>query len=66
MNLELSEEQLLIQKMVKEFAAAEMAPLAAEIDRDHRSLKSCSPRWQSLVSWVFPSLRNSAGLALTM
>lgn len=36
MNFELSEEQLLIQAMVREFAAAEVAPIAAEIDRDHR------------------------------
>ena len=36
MNFELSEEQQLIQAMVKEFAAADVAPIAAEIDRDHR------------------------------
>jgi len=36
MNFELSEEQLLIQEMVREFAAAEVAPIAAEIDHNHR------------------------------
>jgi butyryl-CoA dehydrogenase len=36
MNFELSEEQLLIQAMVKEFVASDVAPIAAEIDRDHR------------------------------
>ena len=36
MNFELSEEQLLIQAMVKEFAASDIAPIAAKIDSDHR------------------------------
>ncbi len=36
MNFELSEEQLLVQAMVKEFVASQVAPIAAEIDRDHR------------------------------
>ena len=36
MDFELSEEQLLIRGMVKEFAASEVAPIAAEIDRNHR------------------------------
>ena len=36
MNFELSEEQLLVQAMVKEFVASQVAPIAAEIDHDHR------------------------------
>jgi butyryl-CoA dehydrogenase len=36
MNFELSEEQLLVQAMVKEFVASDLAPIAAEIDREHR------------------------------
>jgi butyryl-CoA dehydrogenase len=36
MNFELSEEQTLVQAMVKEFVASDVAPIAAEIDRDHR------------------------------
>ena len=36
MNFELSEEQLLVQAMVKEFVASDVAPIAAEIDREHR------------------------------
>ena len=36
MNFELSEEQTLVQEMVKEFVASDVAPIAAEIDRDHR------------------------------
>jgi len=36
MDLSLSEEQLALQSMVREFAAREVKPLAAAIDRDHR------------------------------
>ena len=36
MDFGLSEEQQLIRDMVKEFAASDVAPIAAEIDRDHR------------------------------
>ena len=44
MNFELSEEQLLIQAMVREFAAAEVAPIAAEIDHNHRFPKELLPK----------------------
>lgn len=37
MNLDLTEEQRLIQEMTREFAAAELAPLAAELDRGENS-----------------------------
>ena len=36
MDFGLTEEQQLIQEMVREFAASDVAPIAAEIDRDHR------------------------------
>lgn len=44
MNFELSEEQQLIQAMVREFAAAEVAPIAAEIDRNHRFPEELIPK----------------------
>ena len=48
MNFELSEEQLLIQGMVKEFAASDVAPIAAEIDREHRFPEELLPRLAEL------------------
>jgi len=48
MNFELSEEQLLIQEMVKEFAASDVAPIAAEIDRDHRFPAELLPKMAKL------------------
>ena len=48
MNFELSEEQLLIQAMVKEFVAAEVAPIAAEIDRNHRFPAELLPKMAKL------------------
>jgi butyryl-CoA dehydrogenase len=44
MDFELSEEQLLIQAMVREFAAAEVAPIAAEIDHNHRFPEELIPK----------------------
>ena len=44
MNFELSEEQLLVQAMVQEFAASEVAPIAAEIDRNHRFPEELIPK----------------------
>lgn len=48
MNFELSEEQLLIQGMVREFAASDVAPIAAEIDRDHRFPEESIPKLAKL------------------
>jgi butyryl-CoA dehydrogenase len=48
MNFELSEEHLLIQAMVKDFAAAEVAPIAAEIDRNHRFPEELLPKMAKL------------------
>lgn len=36
MNFELTNEQKLLKKMAREFAEKEVAPIAAEIDREHR------------------------------
>ncbi len=36
MNFNLTEQQLMMQKLMREFALNEVEPIAAEIDRDHR------------------------------
>jgi butyryl-CoA dehydrogenase len=48
MNFELSEEQLLVQAMVKEFVASDVAPIAAEIDRNHRFPEELLPKMAKL------------------
>jgi len=48
MNFELTEEQLLIQEMVRDFAASQVAPIAAEIDRDHRFPEELIPQMAKL------------------
>ena len=48
MNFELSEEQLLIQAMVKEFVASDVAPIAAEIDSNHRFPAELLPKMAKL------------------
>jgi len=63
MNFELTEEQLLIQAMVREFAAAEVAPIAAEIDRDHRFPEELIPKLAEigLMGVPFPEEFGGAG-----
>jgi len=48
MNFELNEEQQMIQDMVKEFAACNVAPIAAEIDREHRFPAELLPKMAEL------------------
>ena len=48
MNFDLTDEQELIRGMVREFAAAEVAPIAAEIDRDHRFPAELLPKMADL------------------
>jgi butyryl-CoA dehydrogenase len=48
MNFELTEDQLLIREMVREFAQTEVAPIAAEIDRDHRFPEELIPQMAKL------------------
>lgn len=63
MNFELSEEQLLIRGMVKEFAASEVAPIAAEIDRNHRFPEESIPKLAklNLLGVPFPEEFGGAG-----
>ncbi|HZM65852.1 MAG TPA: acyl-CoA dehydrogenase [Nakamurella sp.] len=63
MDFELSEEQLLIQEMVREFAATEVAPIAAEIDRDHRFPEELIPKLAklSLLGVPYPEEVGGAG-----
>lgn len=48
MKFELTEEQRLIQSMVREFAETEVAPLAAENDRQHRFPEELLPKLAEL------------------
>jgi butyryl-CoA dehydrogenase len=63
MNFELSEEQELIQKMVKEFAASDVAPIAAEIDHEHRFPEELLPKMAELglMGVPFPEEFGGAG-----
>ena len=63
MNFELSEEQTLIQEMVREFAASDVAPIAAKIDRDHRFPEELIPRLAelNLLGVPFPVESGGAG-----
>ena len=63
MNFELSEEQTLIQEMVREFAASDVAPIAAKIDRDHRFPEELLPRLAelNLMGVPFPVELGGAG-----
>jgi len=62
-NFELSEEQTLIQEMVREFAASDVAPIAAKIDRDHRFPEELIPRLAelNLLGVPFPVESGGAG-----
>ena len=48
MNFDLTDEQELIRDSVREFAAADVAPIAAEIDRDHRFPEELLPKMAAL------------------
>ncbi len=48
MDFELTDEQELVREAVKEFADAELAPVAAEIDRDHRFPYEVIPKLAAL------------------
>jgi len=48
MDFDLTDEQELIRGMVREFAAAEVAPIAAEIDREHRFPEELLPKMAAL------------------
>ncbi len=63
MNFELSEEQSLIQEMVREFAASDVAPIASKIDQDHRFPAELIPRLAelNLMGVPFPTEFGGAG-----
>jgi butyryl-CoA dehydrogenase len=48
MNFDLTDEQELIRETVREFAAADVAPIAAEIDREHRFPVELLPKMAAL------------------
>lgn len=63
MKFELTEEQRLIQSMVREFAEAEVAPMAAENDRQHRFPAELLPKLAelNLLGVPFPEEYGGAG-----
>ncbi len=48
MNFDLTDDQILVQEMAREFATKEVAPIAAEIDRNHRFPEELIPRMAEL------------------
>ena len=63
MDFELTDEQELIREAVREFADAEVAPIAAEIDRDHRFPHELLPKMAdlNLMGMPFPEKMGGAG-----
>jgi butyryl-CoA dehydrogenase len=63
MDFELTDEQELIREAVREFADAEVAPIAAEIDRDHRFPAELLPKLAelNLMGMPFPEKVGGAG-----
>ena len=51
MNFQLTKEQELVRKMVREFAVNEVEPIAAEIDKEHRFPVETVKRWLTMVYW---------------
>lgn len=64
MRFDLTEEQQLIRDSVKEFVRSEVAPLAAEIDRDHRPPLETIPKLAELglLGMFVPAEYSGAGL----
>jgi butyryl-CoA dehydrogenase len=63
MDFELTDEQELIREAVREFADAEVAPIAAEIDRDHRFPTELLPKLAdlNLMGMPYPEKVGGAG-----
>ena len=63
MDFELTDEQQLIRDAVREFAAAEVAPIAAELDRDHRFPYELLPKLaeMNLMGMPYPEKVGGAG-----
>lgn len=64
MNLELTEEQIAVQQMAKDFAEKKVAPLAAELDRDSRYPKELVEEMASLsfMGMCVPEAYGGAGM----
>ena len=63
MNLDLNEEQKLIQQTAREFAAAELAPVAAQLDQGGDQQPFFAWFNPAPLSWVRMSSKNSGALA---
>jgi butyryl-CoA dehydrogenase len=63
MDFGLTDEQQLIRDAVREFAEAEIVPIAAEIDRDHRFPAELLPKLaeMNLMGMTFPEKEGGAG-----
>ena len=63
MDFELTDEQELIREAVREFAETEVAPIAAEVDRDHRFPWELLPKMAdlNLLGMPFPEKMGGAG-----
>jgi butyryl-CoA dehydrogenase len=63
MDFELTDEQQLIREAVREFAEAEVTPIAAEIDRDHRFPHELLPKLaeMNLMGMPYPEKAGGAG-----
>jgi butyryl-CoA dehydrogenase len=63
MDFELTDEQELIREAVREFAATEVAPIAAEVDRDHRFPAELIPKLAALnlMGMPYPEKLGGAG-----
>ena len=63
MDFELTDEQQLIRDAVREFAEAEVAPIAAELDRDHRFPGELLPKLaeMNLMGMPYPEKAGGAG-----
>jgi len=63
MDFELTDEQQLIREAVREFAEAEVTPIAAELDRDHRFPRELLPKLaeMNLMGMPYPEKAGGAG-----
>jgi len=63
MDFELTDEQELVRETVREFAEAELAPVAGEIDRDHRFPVEVLPKMagMNLMGMPYPEEYGGAG-----
>lgn len=64
MNFELTKEQVMIKKMVRDFAEEIIRPRAIEIDTKAEFPSDIFDQMGSLVYWGFHFQKNSVGLAV--